>query len=81
MVTEEPTASEIQSKKAAKKLAAKAEKDAKVSESYDLSRRQGFTTDLKHFRKRLTKRPSKLQMRMPKMPVKTSLKANTVLRR
>jgi hypothetical protein len=46
MVTEELTASEIQSKKAAKKLAAKAEKDAKVSESSYLFGRQGFTTDL-----------------------------------
>lgn len=74
MVEEEVSASEAQSKKAAKKLAAKAEKAAKVSFILHSTK----TIFQKHFlfRKLNTRPANKLKTKMPKMPVKTSRKEN-----
>lgn len=66
MVTEE----EVQSKKAAKKLAAKAEKEAKVSVfPPTLPLPSHFIILLQHFRKLRTKLPRRLRMRTLKLKI------------
>ena len=73
-MADEAAANEAQSKKAAKKLAAKAEKAAKVCNYSRHTFSVHYTIPLKYFRKLNTKQVNNLRLKLLKMEVKTSLK-------